>query len=196
MTDRHTFDNSPRDYALELVEQGHSAKHLLLCALKYMSHDDVRGMLDANELSPRFDPWECDECGRVYEDGRHECDSDDCPSNSAPGFVAFAHCHLATREELNALPWVGGGRIGTIRGFTLDRVREIFGEPQETDIDGKVQCEWTFITPRGPVTVYDYWWNAPDELSIGQRGDRRAAYWIARVFRDIGARASSRREVI
>ena len=48
------FANSPRDYALELVESGHSADDLLLCALKCMSHDDVRGMLDANELSPRF----------------------------------------------------------------------------------------------------------------------------------------------
>jgi len=49
------FDTDPRDYALQLVEQGHDAAHLLLCALKYMSHDDCRGMLDANELSPRFD---------------------------------------------------------------------------------------------------------------------------------------------
>ena len=49
------FNSDPRDYALELVEIGHSADHLLLCALKYMSHDDVRDMLDCNELSPRFD---------------------------------------------------------------------------------------------------------------------------------------------
>lgn len=48
------FQSDPRDYALELVEAGISANHLLLCALQYMSHDDVRGMLDANELSPRF----------------------------------------------------------------------------------------------------------------------------------------------
>jgi len=32
-----------------------TADHLLMCALKYMSHDDVRDMLDCNELSPRFD---------------------------------------------------------------------------------------------------------------------------------------------
>ena len=56
MFDSNQFKNDPRDFALELVEQGLvSADHLLLCALKYMSHDDVRGMLDANELSPRFD---------------------------------------------------------------------------------------------------------------------------------------------
>ena len=43
------------DRALELVEEGVvSADHLLLCCLKYMSEDDVEGMLDANELSDRF----------------------------------------------------------------------------------------------------------------------------------------------
>lgn len=52
--DEELFNSDPRDYALQLVEQGFDADHLLLCALKYMSHDDVRGMLDANELSPRF----------------------------------------------------------------------------------------------------------------------------------------------
>lgn len=51
---KELFNSDPRDYALELVEQGFDNAHLLLCALKYMSHDDVRGMLDANELSPRF----------------------------------------------------------------------------------------------------------------------------------------------
>ena len=50
------FRKDPRDFALQMVEaQLVSADHLLLCALKYMSHDDVRDMLDSNELSPRFD---------------------------------------------------------------------------------------------------------------------------------------------
>ena len=50
------FITDPRGYALDLVENGQvSAAHLLLCALKYMSHDEVRRMLDANELSPRFE---------------------------------------------------------------------------------------------------------------------------------------------
>jgi hypothetical protein len=54
--DTQTFQQNPRSFALELVEQGLvTADHLLLCALKYMSHDDVRDMLDCNELSPRFD---------------------------------------------------------------------------------------------------------------------------------------------
>ena len=56
MFDEVEFENNPRAYALELVEAGViSADHLALCLIKYMSHDDVRGALDANELSPRFD---------------------------------------------------------------------------------------------------------------------------------------------
>jgi len=50
------FDSAPRVYAMNMVENNReSAEHLLLCALKYMSHADVRDMLDTNELSPRFD---------------------------------------------------------------------------------------------------------------------------------------------
>ena len=56
MFNEDLFRRDPRDYALEMVEQGLvSADSMLLCCLKYMSHDDVRGALDANELSPRFD---------------------------------------------------------------------------------------------------------------------------------------------
>jgi hypothetical protein len=50
-----TYETDPRDYAIELVEEGRtSAEDLLVACLKYMSHQDVRDMLDANELSPRF----------------------------------------------------------------------------------------------------------------------------------------------
>jgi len=46
---------SNRDYALDLVEMGVvDAQYLLVCALKYMSEDDVGDMLDCNELSDRF----------------------------------------------------------------------------------------------------------------------------------------------
>ena len=46
---------SNRDRALELVEMGMvSAEDMLVMALKYMSEDDVEDMLDANELSARF----------------------------------------------------------------------------------------------------------------------------------------------
>ena len=46
---------NPRDYALVLVEEGVDKDAMLMALLKYMSYDDVRGALDANELSPRFD---------------------------------------------------------------------------------------------------------------------------------------------
>lgn len=53
--DEKQFNKDPRAYALDMVENGLvSADAMLLNALLYMSHDDVRGMLDANELSPRF----------------------------------------------------------------------------------------------------------------------------------------------
>ena len=45
-----------RNRALELVEEGLvTADQLLLCCIKWMSEDDVEGMLDANELSERFE---------------------------------------------------------------------------------------------------------------------------------------------
>ena len=49
-----------RDRAVELVEMGMvSAEDMLTMALKYMSTDDVEDMLDANELSPRFqEDWD------------------------------------------------------------------------------------------------------------------------------------------
>ena len=44
-----------RDAALALVEEGLvSAEEMLSMALSYMSKDDVADMLDANELSERF----------------------------------------------------------------------------------------------------------------------------------------------
>ena len=55
MADEENFDTNPRDFALERVEEGFPTKRgMLLACLKYMSNDDVREMLDCNELSPRF----------------------------------------------------------------------------------------------------------------------------------------------
>ena len=57
-----SFDSDPREFALELVEnQIVAADHLLICCLKYMSADEVRDMLDCNELSPRFSEDEDEE---------------------------------------------------------------------------------------------------------------------------------------
>ena len=53
--DKELFGTDPRGFALDLVDQGLiSPTHLLEACLVYMSHDEVRDMLDANELSPRF----------------------------------------------------------------------------------------------------------------------------------------------
>ena len=49
------FAKSPIDYVYTLVESaGVDPEFLLSCMLRYMSHDQIRDMLDANELSPRF----------------------------------------------------------------------------------------------------------------------------------------------
>ena len=43
-----------RDYALGLVDEGPlNARDLAIMAIKYMSQDDVRDMIEANELDPR-----------------------------------------------------------------------------------------------------------------------------------------------
>jgi len=79
-----SFDNNPRDFALELVEnQLVSADHLLLCCLKYMSRDAVRDMLDCNELSPRFSEDEdedvCIDCGgnNICEETCIDCEREE-----------------------------------------------------------------------------------------------------------------------
>ena len=47
---------NPRDRALELIEEGIvSAEDMVTMCVKYMSEDDVEDMLDANELSERFE---------------------------------------------------------------------------------------------------------------------------------------------
>ena len=54
--DKELFQRDPRDFALGLVDDGMIDPMMLLtAALNSMSHDEVREMLDANELSPRFD---------------------------------------------------------------------------------------------------------------------------------------------
>ena len=72
--DKSQFERDPRAFAMELVESGLvSAESLLSCALKYMSCDEVRDMLDCNELSPRFDE---DEEEDEEEEDEEEDDSE------------------------------------------------------------------------------------------------------------------------
>lgn len=77
------YRSAPRDYAIELIENGNAdARNLLLSCLKFMSADDVRDMLDDNELSPRFlqgeenehpedEGWYVDE---ISSEERNACD--------------------------------------------------------------------------------------------------------------------------
>ena len=53
-----------RDFAIELTEEmGYSRETMLVACLKYMSQDDVKDMLEANEY-----PMSCEEDEEVEED--------------------------------------------------------------------------------------------------------------------------------
>lgn len=55
MPDTALFDTDPRDYALSLVDEGEiDPRMMLITPLNWLSTDEVRDMLDANQLSPRF----------------------------------------------------------------------------------------------------------------------------------------------
>ena len=47
---------------------------------------------------------------------------------------------------------------------------------------GKVHVIWYFNTPQGTATVYDYWWNDKQTLSIGAKSFE-AAHWLAKLLR-------------
>jgi hypothetical protein len=53
--DKELFKRDPRSFAIGLVDDGVVDPMLMLrAALNWLSTDEVREMLDANELSPRF----------------------------------------------------------------------------------------------------------------------------------------------
>ena len=71
--DKELFQRDPRDFALGLVDDGLIDPMMLLqAALNWMSHDEVREMLDANELSPRF----------TYDDPEEDEDWDGQPDEA------------------------------------------------------------------------------------------------------------------
>ena len=54
--DKELFDDDPRGYAMDLIRDGLvSGEAIASMMLNWLSCDDVRAALDANELSPRFD---------------------------------------------------------------------------------------------------------------------------------------------
>ena len=102
---------------------------------------------------------------------------------------------LATAEQSKSRG-LGGGRVGTITGLTLQDFARRFGDPHEVSPnglgvecddfqDGKITASWHFVTPRGIVEVGDYWWNKKDELSV-RAGNLKALRWFARWARDRG----------
>ena len=59
--DSETFRRNPRDYAIELAES-FGWKNVCLALLSSMSFDDIREALDLNEMSPRFNEDESEDC--------------------------------------------------------------------------------------------------------------------------------------
>jgi len=71
-TKEHTMDYDIRDFALEMVDEGHAdANHMLLACLKYMSTDAVKDMLQINEYATCEDDIYSfvDEDALIEEDG-------------------------------------------------------------------------------------------------------------------------------
>lgn len=78
MPDSSGFKKNPRSYALGLVEEKLiDSDTMLKAALGYMSFDDVRDMLDDNEMSPRFIDEEEDEDEEDDEEDEDEEEEDE-----------------------------------------------------------------------------------------------------------------------
>jgi hypothetical protein len=103
------------------------------------------------------------------------------------------------------------GRAGTVFA-TLEEFEAVAGPPTVAaprdqwynynghsliDGAGKVSAEWEIDTPRGPISVHDFWWNPKGQLSIGLRGDARAMLWLRKglAMRGIRCMRGTPREV-
>lgn len=78
-------------------------------------------------------------------------------------------------------------RVGTFLAKENDLVA-VLGKPHEENGD-KTTKEWFFQTPVGVATLYDYYWNASDEWSIGGRSvevvNYVTDYLVARLRPDV-----------
>ncbi len=82
-----------------------------------------------------------------------------------------------------------GCRIGTAY-CDRDMLRDLLGiEPNQGHPASKVTIGWTFNSPRGPVEIRDYWWNAEDEWSIAA-ANWKAGLWLNKYLRTLGIKAS------
>lgn len=85
----------------------------------------------------------------------------------------------------------GMGRIGTVYA-SVNEFTQVFGGAHEEDPSGEqVTKWWHFETPRGRVTVRDWYRNRENELSICAI-DHRAAIWAAAYFRRCNIQAIGR----
>lgn len=71
------FTSDPIEYALTMIDEGRTDKSELLTAcLKWMSHDQIRDMLESNELDPRaceaFDEGYCTD--EISKEERFGCE--------------------------------------------------------------------------------------------------------------------------
>jgi hypothetical protein len=71
------FQSAPIEYAWNLIDEGRTDKSELLTAcLKWMSHDQIRDMLESNELDPRaceaFDEGYCTE--EISNEEKYACE--------------------------------------------------------------------------------------------------------------------------
>lgn len=73
------FDHDPRDYLAQLIDQEIISKERMLeLILCHMTKDDVKDMLEAEELSPRFLYPEDEEDGQPDEAQEWESFDPDC----------------------------------------------------------------------------------------------------------------------
>lgn len=82
----------------------------------------------------------------------------------------------------------GSHRVGTAI-CTLYELEELFGQCHTEGDFEKVTKEWHFETPRGRVTIRDYWWNRPTEQSIAAK-DWKAGLWFMAYLRRFKIAAS------
>lgn len=110
--------------------------------------------------------------------------------------MLFTHVHLAKPSACESF---GSGRMTTREDITLYDMAAFMGPPHsalpESEWynydDEKVTASWYFNTPRGPVTIRDYYWHDKGTLTIAGH-DMRALLWIERYLdlRGIGKRAA------
>lgn len=84
----------------------------------------------------------------------------------------------------------GTSRFGTVHA-SVEQFTQVFGGAHEEDPSGdKVTKWWFFETPRGRVSVRDWWANPEDELCLCAV-EPKATIWAAAYFRRCNIKAYS-----